>query len=83
MDEHDAEAVIRRVLSHIAPEADLDDLGEDDDLQEALDLDSMDFLNFVIALKEETAVDIPESEYPGVRTVAGCARYLATASAGP
>ena len=83
MDAQAADAVIRRVLSRIAPEADLEELGPDDDMSEALDLDSMDFLNVMIALKEETAVDVPESDYPAVRTLAGCARYLADATGGP
>ena len=31
--------------------------------RDQLDIDSMDFLNFVIALDEELHVSIPESEY--------------------
>ena len=40
----------------------------DEDLREALDLDSMDFLNFVIALHEQTGIDIPEADYPRLRS---------------
>jgi acyl carrier protein len=73
----DAPTAIRRALAGIAPEADLDGLPPDVDLQEELDLDSMDFLNFLIALGEHTGVHVPESDYAEVRTLGGCTAYLA------
>ena len=72
----DPESAMRAALAAIAPEADLDDVAPDDDLQEALDLDSMDFLNFLIAVAQSTGVEIPESDYHLVRTFAGCRDYL-------
>jgi acyl carrier protein len=77
----DPEAVMRAALATIAPEADLDDLAPDDDLQEALDLDSMDFLNFLIAIAQSTGVEIPESDYHLVRSRGGCRTYLERHSA--
>jgi len=47
-----------------------------EDLRDAIDLDSMDFLNFVIALHERTGVDIPEADYPRLRTLDGAIAYL-------
>ena len=72
----DPDHAIRAALATIAPEADLDALSQDDELQEALDLDSMDFLNFLIALARDTGVDIPESDYDLVRTYGACRNYL-------
>lgn len=69
-------SMICDVLSGIAPEADLSAADDDEDLREALDLDSMDFLNFVIALHERTGVDIPEADYPRLRTLDGAIAYL-------
>jgi len=43
---------------------------------EALDIDSMDFLNFVIALHHRLGVDIAELDYPKVVTLDGAATYL-------
>jgi acyl carrier protein len=74
------DAAMRAALATIAPEADLDDVGPDEDLQEALDLDSMDFLNFLIAVAQSTGVEIPESDYHLVHTYAGCKDYLARRS---
>jgi acyl carrier protein len=45
--------------------------------RDQLDIDSMDFLNFVVALHERLHVDIPESDYPKVATLSGCVTYLA------
>ena len=73
----DATTATREALAGIAPEADLDALPADADLQEELDLDSMDFLNFLIALGERSGVKVPESDYDEVRTFGGCVAYVA------
>jgi acyl carrier protein len=73
----EALAVIARVLARIAPEADLAALDPAADLRESLDIDSMDFLNFVVGLHKETGVEVPESDYPALATLAGCLDYLA------
>ncbi len=64
------------VLAGIAPEADLSGVGDSEDLRQALDLDSMDFLNFVIALNERTGIKIPESDMPKLFTLGGLIKYL-------
>ena len=69
--------VVRSLLAHIAPEADVDGLVVDAPFQDAVDLDSVDFLNLVTAIWEATGVDIPERDYPQVATLQGCAGYIA------
>mgnify|MGYP000897751484 CR=1 FL=1 len=64
------------VLAGIAPEAELSSVGDHEDLREALDLDSMDFLNFVIGLSERTGRPIPEADAPKLFTMAGLVAYL-------
>ena len=56
--------LILDILGDIAPEADTGALAGDADLREALDLDSMDFLNFVVALHDRAGIDVPEADYP-------------------
>lgn len=68
--------LIREILAGIAPEAAESDIPGDADLREVLDLDSMDFLNFIIALHEQTGVDIPETDYPQLFTLDGAIAYL-------
>ena len=80
MTRDEAHDLIRSVLHEVAPEADLDSVGEGETMQEALDLDSIDFLNFVIALHERTGLEIPEKDYPQLATLDGCVAYLSAAS---
>jgi len=77
MNATDTRALVANVLAGLAPEADLASVGEHEDLREALDLDSMDFLNFIIGLSHGSGVNIPESDYPKLFTLAGLTAYLA------
>ncbi len=80
MTHDEAHQLIRTVLRQVAPEVDLDQVGPDETLQEALDLDSIDFLNFVVGLHEATGLEIPERDYPLLSTVEGCLTYLTSAA---
>jgi acyl carrier protein len=68
-------------LAVIAPETDFDSLAPDADLRDELDLDSMDFLNFVTGVYERTGVEVPERDYPKMLTLEACVRYLDAALA--
>lgn len=70
-----------RVLGEIAPEADLASLKPDVSFRDQLDIDSMDFLNFVIALHEALQVEIPEADYPKLASLNACVEYLLARSA--
>ena len=72
----DTRSMIVDILGGIAPEADFAALAGDEDLREALDLDSMDFMNFVVALHERTGIEIPEADYPRLRTLNGALTYF-------
>lgn len=75
---------VLRLLGAIAPEADLEALPPDESLRDWLDLDSMDFLNFVTAIDKELGVEIPEADYARLATLDGCIEYLlAAGAAGP
>lgn len=76
MNEQDIRKIAADVLAGIAPEADLSAVGDDEDLREALDLDSMDFLNFVIGLGQRSGVKIPEADTPRLYTLKGVVAYL-------
>ena len=68
--------VVLDALGDIAPEADMDTLRRNVPFRDQLDIDSMDFLNFVIAVNERTGIDIPESDYGALDTLDGCVAYL-------
>lgn len=64
------------LLSDIAPETDPSSLSGDRDIREELDIDSMDFLNFIVALAKRTGLTIPEEDYPRLFTVDGIVAYV-------
>lgn len=69
-------------LRRIAPEAKPQNIGPDENLREALDIDSFDFLNLLIGLHERLGIQIPESEYSQVTTLSALVRYLSSKLAG-
>ena len=79
MTRDDIRAAVLHALGTVAPEADLSRLAPSADKRETLDIDSMDFLNFAIALHGTLGVEIPERDYPQLATLAGSIDYLARA----
>jgi acyl carrier protein len=77
MTNQDLRAVMLEELGNIAPEADLKALSPAADLREALDIDSMDFLNFITALHRRLGIDIPEIDYSKLATLESANAYLA------
>ena len=68
--------ILEEELSNIAPEADPSALDPGADLREALDIDSMDFLNFVTALHRRLGINVPEIDYPKLFTLTSAVDYL-------
>ena len=68
--------VVQEELNNIAPEADLAMVDPAADLREALDVDSMDFLNFITAVHKRLGIDIPEIDYPKLVTLNGAVAYI-------
>jgi acyl carrier protein len=68
--------LVRQALSRVAPETAGVTLEPATPLRDQLDLDSMDMLQFVLALHRACGVAIPERDYPQLATLAGAIRYL-------
>lgn len=85
MKEAELRALILETLGDVAPELDVSTIDGATDLRNDLDLDSMDFLNFVIGLSARSRVEIAEADYPELVTVDGCVAFLAARlpAAGP
>jgi acyl carrier protein len=67
---------VLRVLSGIAPEVDSASIDPAKDLRDQIDIDSVDFLNFVIGLHKELGIEIPDSDVAKLATLNGCVTYL-------
>ncbi len=77
MDEKALRTVVLTLLTTIAPELDPATLDGSAPLREQVDLDSMDFLNFLVAIQERLQVEVPESDYGQLRSLDDLIRYLA------
>ena len=64
------------VLRDVAPEAEFSRLAPDAPIRDQLDVDSIDFMRFLIGINERLHVDVPEADYPKVATLNGLLRYL-------
>jgi acyl carrier protein len=77
------EEQVMKALVEVAPEVDEATLDRKTPFREQLDMDSIDFLRFVVALSKLAGGDIPERDYAELTTVEGCARYLARVQGAP
>ncbi|MCC6365802.1 MAG: acyl carrier protein [Bryobacterales bacterium] len=78
MNEAEIRQAIFDILRGIAPEADAESVRPDENLREALDIDSFDFLNLLIGLHKRLGVDIPEADYGRLGTLSSLVKYLAS-----
>ena len=83
MNRAELRAVFFGELRRIAPELEEAELKSDRPLREQVDLDSMDWLNFLVALHERLGVDIPEADYARLVTLDQALDYLGGKLASP
>lgn len=76
MNDEEIRAVVVRILGDMAPEVDVSTLKPDVRLRDQIDLDSMDWVNFLIAVDEELGVETPEKDYPKLATLDRCVAYF-------
>ena len=75
-DEQAIRRTVLEILGGIAPEADLAALTPEANFRRELDLDSVDFQNFVIRLCKTLAVHIPDRDAAKLTSIEQCIRYL-------
>ncbi len=76
MTREEIRAAVVASLTGVAPEIDPGGLHPDEPFRIAYDLDSMDFLNFVIGVHTRLGVDVPEADYGKLGTLNGAVAYL-------
>ena len=74
------EHAISAELQRIAPEIAIKDIDPQADMREEFDTDSMDFLNLVTALSKRFGIDMPEADYPLMRSFDALAVYIESKS---
>lgn len=73
----DIRKTVIEALKRVAPEIDAATVDAAGDIREQFDIDSMDFLNLMLALHARLGVDIPEVDYPRLTSLNGAVDYLA------
>jgi acyl carrier protein len=76
MTREDIRQAVVKALTSVAPEIDPRTLGPDQPFRQEFELDSMDFLNFVIGLHTTLGVDVPEADYGKLGTLNAAIDYL-------
>ncbi|MGD8429087.1 MAG: phosphopantetheine-binding protein [Ectothiorhodospiraceae bacterium] len=64
------------VLGEVAPEVDTEALEPRASFRDQTEMDSVDFLNFVLKLEQRLGTKIPEYDYPKLSSLQGCLDYL-------
>ena len=68
---------VLEILGTLAPGMKLARINPEKPLRAQIDLDSMDWLNVLVAIHERMRVNIPESDYGKLQTLDGIVAYLA------
>lgn len=76
MNNADIRDIVLSTLREIAPEVEVETLRANRPLRREVDLDSMDWLRFLIALHQKLKVEIPESDYARLVTLDDVVAYL-------
>jgi acyl carrier protein len=77
MNANEIRGVVLQVLNDIAPGIEESALQSDRPLRSQVNLDSMDWLNCLVALGQRLHLEIPESDYAKLGTLDALVSYLA------
>jgi acyl carrier protein len=80
MDTHDLKKTVVSSLVEVAPNVDPSTLDPASTFRDQFDFDSIDHLNFVLALEKALGIKIPELEYPQLAGLNAALDYLSTRS---
>ena len=76
MTREEVRQAIVSILKDIAPDEDVSSIEDDVILRDQIDLDSMEFLDIVMELRKRFNIEVPESDYQELASMASCIKYL-------
>lgn len=76
MTTEELKATVINAFSNVAPEADVASIDPAENFRDQFEIDSVDFLNFVLALEQRLGIKVPEVDYPKLSSLDGCLAYL-------
>ena len=78
MDREAIKPIILEVMLSIVPELEPASLDARVSFRDQFEIDSIDYLNFVLTLEKRLGIKIPEIDYPRLSSLDGCVGYLAS-----
>lgn len=76
MNEDEIKQTVFQLLKRIAPDTEPSELKPDQNIRETLNIDSFDSLQFIVALNEKLAIEIPEKDYGKIPTLQKLISYI-------
>ena len=70
------EKIVKDALLSVAPDLEGEEIVPDETFRDQFEIDSIDFLNYVIGLSKATGLDIPEVDYSELESLQGAVAYL-------
>lgn len=80
MTEEQIRAAVEKALNSVAPDTRGATIDPQVNFRDQFEIDSMDFVGFVLALDKELGVTTPETDYPLLSSLGGCVRYFSAKS---
>jgi acyl carrier protein len=76
MTKKDLKTQVIDTFLRVAPEADATSINPTESFRDQFEIDSVDFLTFVLELEKILGIKIPQLDYPKLSTLNGCLTYL-------
>ncbi len=76
MTEDEIRALIIEIIQEIVPDSDLSGLDPDKPIRDQVELDSMDFLDFIMMLRKRYRITVPDDDYSKLATLNSSIAYL-------
>lgn len=76
MSDTDRETQVRNALYAIAPDLEGEPLDPNRRYRDQFEFDSMDLMRYLVELHRLTGIEVPESDYSRLETLAGAVAYL-------
>ena len=76
MNQDEITKIIFQLLKKIAPETEPSALLPEENIREALNIDSFDSLQFLVSLDEKLGIEIPEQDYGKTTTLKNLVDYI-------
>ncbi len=82
MNREEIKQTVLEVMQEIVPEMEPAALDARVSFRDQFEIDSVDYLNFVLALEKRLGIHIPEVDYPRLSSLDGCVGYFTKTGSG-